>query len=308
MQFEPDRSVVARPPTTGWGPFGEGPVELFGPLSPELALVSPELAAVARAFLPDRPWEAFLSRGAVEAVTRPADVSAIPRTAVAVGQKAGVDHVPGATSEPASRDSPRRRRAIRHLQFAAAAAFTALLVASSLPIVRNAPTLETASLSPSPSEGPTRIERGTEPPSASSFRRPVGGAVSPIAPRPTKSAKRPSAPKVPRAPEVTARTSPAATEIAPLPGGYVAPVVRFRLPVSAAFLVDVAVLTRCGSGPPLPKVAVGRGGSFARTVTAGSATVTLAGRFVGGNQARGVVRVVNGGCSSGPVPFAAHLS
>jgi hypothetical protein len=38
------------------------------PISPELALVTPDLAERARALLPDRPWERFLPPGPVEIV------------------------------------------------------------------------------------------------------------------------------------------------------------------------------------------------------------------------------------------------
>jgi hypothetical protein len=38
------------------------------PISPELALVTPDLAERARALLPDRPWERFLPPGPLEIV------------------------------------------------------------------------------------------------------------------------------------------------------------------------------------------------------------------------------------------------
>ena len=51
--------IAATAPADRVQPLLNGPVELR-PLSPELALVDPDLAAAARAGLADRPWEAFV--------------------------------------------------------------------------------------------------------------------------------------------------------------------------------------------------------------------------------------------------------
>jgi hypothetical protein len=99
------------------------------PISPELALVSPELAAIARAGLPDRPWEAFFEPVAeVTPLRPPAVVSslAVVRPAVAA---------------PAEPPSASRRRPRIPVGLLLLAAFVGLVVAGSVLPVRDAPTL-----------------------------------------------------------------------------------------------------------------------------------------------------------------------
>ena len=122
MQAEPDRDDLAAPVTHGWSAFGDGPAELFGPLSPELALVSEELAAVARAFLPDRPWEAFVApRGPRDPGPRPGlPAATVPVASLAAVPGVGPSRTPGHTSAPGRRPS-RRLTAVRGLQFVAGA-------------------------------------------------------------------------------------------------------------------------------------------------------------------------------------------
>jgi hypothetical protein len=51
-------------------------VAVTGPISPELVLVSPELAEQARAALPDRPWELFVPSPPAEVVPLAVPVAA----------------------------------------------------------------------------------------------------------------------------------------------------------------------------------------------------------------------------------------
>jgi hypothetical protein len=98
------------------------------PISPELALVCPELAARARAAMPDRPWEMF-----------------VPRRPVQVAQLAPV---------PVARP----HRWLRVASFVPAAlllAFAALLVVGSLASFGKRPSLTPAS-QPASVTGPTR--------------------------------------------------------------------------------------------------------------------------------------------------------
>ena len=112
------------------------------PISPELALVAPELAAAARAALPDRPWEAF----------------APPRTRAELRLAA---LVPAAVPPP---PPPRKRRVVTGGRIAVAAAI-ALVAASFLP-PRDAPHLVADSALPARA-GTVRIEprraRSTDP-------------------------------------------------------------------------------------------------------------------------------------------------
>ena len=100
------------------------------PISPELALVSPELAAIARAGLPDRPWEAFFQPVAEGAPLRP------PAAVVPVVVAPTPSRVAPAELEHAGRRRPRIPVGLLLL-----VAFAGLLVAGSVLPVRDAPTL-----------------------------------------------------------------------------------------------------------------------------------------------------------------------
>ena len=128
------------------------------PISPELALVSPELAAAARAALPDRPWEAFLPTADVAALLR--RPSALPDSSVAVADPISDADAVVLLSHTSSRRRPRVPVALILL-----AAFAGLLVAGSVLPARDAPTL-----------GPPSATAGTTapvPPPATPTRRSV---------------------------------------------------------------------------------------------------------------------------------------
>jgi hypothetical protein len=96
----------------------------------------------------------------------------------------------------------------------------------------------------------------------------------------------------------------------PLPGAYLGRTISFRLrrAGSGLSLTDFAVLTRCGSGPPLAAVVVRPDGGFVRTVRLTDTSVSVSGRFVGATRAKGIVHVENGDCASGRVPFSVRIS
>ena len=96
------------------------------PISPELALVSPELAAEARRALPDRPWETFAPPRAPAPVEPPSlRLTPLP-----------------ATQEPSPAERPRRR--VLTVSRVATAALLGLLVLTSFLPPRNAPRLVAA--------------------------------------------------------------------------------------------------------------------------------------------------------------------
>jgi len=96
------------------------------PISPELALVSPELAAEARRALSDRPWEAF-------APPRPAPPARVEPPALRLAAP------PLATAEPPPAERP-RRRVVTPSRVMTAAVVGLLIVTGLLP-PRNAPRL-----------------------------------------------------------------------------------------------------------------------------------------------------------------------
>ena len=91
------------------------------PVSPELALVSPELAAQARAALPDRPWEAF---------------------APPIRATGGIVRLPGPRPAPVVQRTHRRaEQMLAFFPVILLAAFIALLIVGSLPGMTDRPTL-----------------------------------------------------------------------------------------------------------------------------------------------------------------------
>jgi hypothetical protein len=100
------------------------------PISPELALVSPELAAEARSALPDRPWEAFAPPR--PPVPAPVESPALRRAELPAA----------AAAEPPAAERP-RRRLVTPSRLVTAAAVGLLVVTGFLP-PRNAPRLVAA--------------------------------------------------------------------------------------------------------------------------------------------------------------------
>jgi hypothetical protein len=109
------------------------------PVSPELVLVSPELAERQRAALPERPWESFAS---AQPVLRP---PRLPELAAPLGQTT----VPLTTPAPAP--TSRGSQVASAVPIVLMAGFIAVIVVGSLPWVGERPTL-----GPRPSPAPPR--------------------------------------------------------------------------------------------------------------------------------------------------------
>jgi hypothetical protein len=141
-------------------------------LSPELVLVSPDLARQARAQLPDRPWEAFVPVHPV-ALGVPLRLAAAPASAT----------VPAPVAAPAAAAPTRSRGRFRPpLGLTLLLGFVAIVLAGSLLPARDAPTLGPPPVAPSP-KAPT-------PPAG---RRPAVHVVRPTrAVRPKPSVPRPA--------------------------------------------------------------------------------------------------------------------
>jgi hypothetical protein len=111
------------------------------PLSPELALVSPELAEAARAALPERPWEAFLPGPAPPPPPAPPAPPASPPPAPAPAAEEQLRRPPVPDAAPAApREAPapppvapRRRRRVPITPFILAGLAVVVTVAGYLP-------------------------------------------------------------------------------------------------------------------------------------------------------------------------------
>jgi hypothetical protein len=136
---ERDEDVPAQ--CHGWSALGDAHAELFGPLSPELALVSPELAHAARMLLPDRPWELFAPPVPLEPA---ADTSTVPLPVSVRPVPAAAPAAVPLVLEPLVAPVPTvRRRRFRRPSTGALVwgALGALVLFSSLPIVIDGPSL-----------------------------------------------------------------------------------------------------------------------------------------------------------------------
>ena len=141
LEARPEQEACTGREEPRWAELLVDVVPYAEPISPELVLVSPELAAMARAALPDRPWEAFLpAADKALALRMPAT---LPDSSVAaVAADAVVD-----MSHARSRKRPRVPVGLMLL-----VAFAGLVAAGSVLPVRDAPTL-----------GPLPASAGTNP-------------------------------------------------------------------------------------------------------------------------------------------------
>ena len=256
------------------------------PLSPELALVSPELAVAARAALADRPWEAFLPLAAEVAPLRPP--AGVPDSSVAVAE-ADVDAVAvGSVSHAPSRHRPRVPIGLVLL-----AAFVGLLVAGSVLPVRDAPTL-----------GPPLAQAGTTPATA-----PKPAAVAPapaIVIAPGRDPAPPLATVPARARVSTAPPQPAVQMYAMASGkGFL------RIDAGRRSIVELRAILPCAGTVNVRDISFAANGAFhvRRHVGFGARLpVTIQGHAVGERVARGTIRVTGGTCRGVGLGFVARVS
>lgn len=285
------------------------------PISPELALVSPELAAIARAGLPDRPWEAFLPPPA------PAGDPVGDPVGDLVGDEAlrlrppATAQRPSPPLEPVADPLPgtarrRSRRPRVPVGLLLLAAFAGLVVAGSVLPVRDAPTL------------------GPPPARANGLTAPAPGPVASTTPQvpPTVARAVTQAETVPSVPPPQSTPDRKNTRLGPLPnpvgvsrprvrpqGGYVfAKGLGFlRVDARARTIVELRSSVGCGKQLSVYGIRIGADGRFSarrRAQGRDPLTVTVHGVFVGVAKVRGTIRVTRGRCDSGPVRFAGRLS
>lgn len=254
-------------------------VPLAEPLSPELALVSPELGAAARAALADRPWEAFLPpAGEVVPLRPPAGVpeSSVAATepdadAVAVGS---VSHAPG------------RQRPRVPIGLVLLAAFVGLLVAGSVLPVRDAPTL-----------GPPLAQAGT-PPLAAPKAEPAT-----VLPAPAAVVAHPVAPA--RARVSTTPRQPAVRLYAMANGkGFL------RVDARRRSIVELHAILPCAGTVTVRNISFAANGGFQvlrHVGLGGRLPVAVQGRAIAKQAARGTIRVIGGTCRGVGLGFVARL-
>lgn len=248
---------------------------VFDPISPELALVSPDLAQRARAELPDRPWEAFLPAGPVTVLRLSMPVALVRPAPEVVVQ-------PG----PVRRRRRRRRVPVGGVVLAA---FAALLIAGSVLPPRDAPTLSplSAKASVPGSTSPTQTTAPTPTP-------PAAPAVTSV-----------SRPETTRDPRPIPTALPRARPF----GGYIFGGGYLRVDGTGRSIPELHVTLACLGPLTVRRVGVGVDGRFAaRRLVPGRGTLTLVGVFTSSRRVHGTVRVSATGCGRRALGFSGRLS
>ena len=273
-----------------------GNTEGQGDLSPELVLVSPELGRVARASLPDRPWEIFV----------PSVLSPPPTTARAQGQ--GVAPPAREVGSTPISGRPSRKPSLLVVHRLVVVAFAALLVLGSILPVRDAPTLTPA----------LARQLGTTP--AAKAQR-VGSIVPPLqaSPSPSRGHVLKSRPATGAKPKKLAPAShhPVRQVSPPAPTPTTVrdrhlPKVAFRFDIrQRGHLIEQFTGTlRCAGRVALANIAIGVDSRFSvmHRFSSGrrAVIVWLDGAVDRGGSIRGTFRVRRDGCETGQVAFSAQ--
>ena len=260
---------------------------LAEPLSPELALVSPELAVAARAALADRPWEAFLPPAGQVVPLRPP--VGVPESSVPAVE-ADVDAVAvGSVSHAPSRQRPRVPIGLVLL-----AAFIGLVVVGSVLPVRDAPTL-----------GPPLAQAGTTPPAAA---QPEPVTVVP-APAIVIAADRDPAPPLATV-RARARVSPAPRQPAVRLYAMASGKGFLRVDAQRRSIVELHAILPCAGTVTVRDISFAADGAFhvRRHVGFGARLpVVVQGRAIGKHAARGTIRVTGGTCRGVSLGFVASV-
>lgn len=249
------------------------------PISPELVLVSPELAAVARAALPDRPWEQFLPPPAL--VRPPAVVVPLRVSLPTEARDQATTHRP-----TTHRPTMKRRRPRVPIGLVLLLAFAGLVVAGSVLPARDEPTLGPL---------PARASRVATAPSA-----------------PAEQRIPPDTPLVPRRDLNPPRPQPAARVEAPKPsGGYIFRGGHLRVDARTHTILALHTSIRCAGQVTLRGIAIASDGSFsARRTVRGRVRlrVRIEGAFArAGTKVRGTIVATGKGCGS-RTRFSGRLS
>ena len=259
------------------------------PLSPELALVSPELAVAARAALADRPWEAFLPPAGEVVPLRPP--AGVPESSVAAAE-ADAEADAEAVAVGAVSHAPSRQRPRVPIGLVLLAAFIGLVVAGSVLPVRDAPTLG----SPLAQAGTTPAPRPRPPivvPNPASVIAPDRDPAPPLATVPA------------RARVASALRQPAVRMYAMASGkGFL------RVDAQRRSIVELHAILPCAGTVTVRDISFAADGAFhvRRHVGLGARLpVAIQGRAIGKRAARGTIRVTGGTCRGVGLGFVARV-
>jgi len=290
-------SDPAQVPSHGWGRYGDACAELLGPLSPELALVSSDLAEIARAFLPDRPWEQFLpapapfervARGAYEAISpAPDEHTALPVEIAASS--------PSSTSPPTLRR--RRRPSIGVLAWGV---FGVIVFISCLPIVLDGPSLGASS--PPTGTTPTDLAHPSPGQNGDGGRSKPGDRV-----RGSTSPKGSTSTPLASAPADPSRSVTTAQSQRPFSGAYLVGPLRLLLGESK-FSLSVTATGLCGATTKIVGIPVSQDGRFSAERKTGEAIIVVGGRFQPPDHATLTVRIRRASCDTGARTFSGRIS
>ena len=237
-------------------------------------LVSPpHLAALARAELPDRPWEALVPAGALPTPARVIHALAGPLPALDGAARTvrfpWRSHVRVGTLTTAG-------------LIAGTAAF---LLVPVLSVQEARPTLARSEIASRPKP---------------MFRKTRAHVVRPHAPSRSGTHKGPTQPATREA----LRTQPGAGPAAG--GGYVFKQGRFGVSTDGRYVTRFLIDVPC-THTELPRLEIAPTGTFAYEDAVGETHVDLEAGFVARRNATGTLQVQTPGCDSGPIPFTAHF-
>ena len=283
------------------------------PLSPELALVCPDLAARARAALPDRPWEV------VHRPRAPTDDDEVTAAVPAVVLEATGTFAPPEWRHPVGYPVPGPSSGQRAI-VVSLLALAAVLALSIRPVPdAPVPVVVPAAVTPdrtarAPATSETAPARATGP--TTSGKTASGGRqatpAKPTVPRAARRAKsatralvRPGSTRRSSAP-ARAAAKPRATarpvvRVRPLPGGYVfGSELRLLVGASRSTIVRFDAITPCGSSVTFTQIPIAKDGTFAvRGQVAqrgGRAVVRLSGRVSSARKIDGNLAASGPGC------------
>lgn len=295
----PDREKHVFPSAHAREAHGGALTDLMGPLSPELVLVSPELAKLAKALLPDRPWEQFAPpRARLDALQPPApSLPVVPRSSlVLVSAPSSAPDCEPALRPTTSRSVLRRPS----VGLVAWAVFGTLVLVSTLPIVRDAPSLGEAS--PTAGRGGSAVSAGTGATPEAPIPRTASESATMTGPRGEEGKPADVSP----ATGTGSNSAPGQPEA--YSGAYLSDGVRLVFDASKSLVLSLTVSGLCGTKTTIGEIPVSKAGRFSAARRVGASTVIVRGRFQPPGLVSGAITVRRPSCESRSRSFTARIS